>query len=69
MISLESYSFWRYGSSIKKLMLVIFYLFENMYFLYYHSVNLGIINMSEVLHTTQQNNKYLTLNKEEQLSR
>ena len=28
MISIESYSFWRYGSLLKKLMLVIFCLFE-----------------------------------------
>ena len=63
MISLESYS----GLSLKKLMLVIFYLLEYIYFLYYHPVDLEIINnMSEILHAMQQN-KYLILNKEKQL--
>ena len=69
MISLESYSFCRYGSSLKKLMLVIFCLFQHIYFLYYQPVNHDIINnMSEILHATQQN-EYLILNKEKQLCR
>ena len=50
-------------------MLVIFCLFEYIYFLHYHPLNLDIINnMSEIFHATQQN-KYLTLNKEIQLCR
>ena len=68
MISLESYSFWRYESSVKKLMLVTICLFEYIYFLYYHPVNLDTINMSEIFHTTKQN-KYLILIKDEKRCR
>ena len=54
--------------NISKLMLVIFCLFEYIYFLYYHPVNLDIINMSEIIHAAQQI-KWLNLNKEKQLCR
>ena len=40
--------------NISKLMLVIFCLFEYICFLYDHTVNLDIIDMSEILHAAQQ---------------
>ena len=66
MISLESYSFRRYGSLLKKLMLGIFCLFE--YIFYYHPVNIDMGNMLEILHATQQN-KHVVLSKEKELCR
>ena len=58
MISLESYYFWRYGSSLKKLMLVILWLFKYIYvYVYGQSVDNSCFVLWELISTTQINRR------------